>query len=70
MKKKKKGGILKLTDVACWASAGYNATGCLAIENQLRQCMDGPKPPRPSPNTINYHLGRMKKFVTHQGKKS
>ncbi|PCD34839.1 hypothetical protein AU210_007434 [Fusarium oxysporum f. sp. radicis-cucumerinum] len=26
--------------LACWASAGYNATGCAAVENQLRKCMD------------------------------
>ncbi|KAH7149060.1 hypothetical protein B0J13DRAFT_674290 [Dactylonectria estremocensis] len=30
--------------LACWASAGYNATGCASIENQLRKCMDGPAP--------------------------
>ncbi|KAG9256527.1 uncharacterized protein F5Z01DRAFT_671783 [Emericellopsis atlantica] len=55
--------------LSCWASAGYNATGCLAIENQLRACMDGPKAPRTSSNSINYHLGRMKNSVT-QGSKS
>ncbi|KAF4122034.1 37S ribosomal protein [Geosmithia morbida] len=50
--------------LACWASAGYNATGCLAVENQLRHCMDGPKAPKPPSNTINYHLGRLQKSVT------
>ncbi|KAL6852538.1 40S ribosomal protein mrp10 [Amphichorda felina] len=56
--------------LACWASAGYNATGCLAVENQLRHCMDGPKLPRPASNTINYHLGRMKNAVTDKPKRS
>lgn len=49
---------------ACWASAGYNATGCASIENQLRKCMDGPAPPPAATNTINYHLGRMQKYMT------
>lgn len=49
---------------ACWASAGFNAAGCAAVENQLRRCMDGP-PPAPAPaNTINYHLSRMNRHVT------
>ncbi|CAM1500435.1 Fc.00g095970.m01.CDS01 [Cosmosporella sp. VM-42] len=50
--------------LACWASAGYNATGCMAIENQLRTCMDGPPPPPMPANTINYHLSRMQKYMT------
>ncbi|KAI1013373.1 hypothetical protein LB505_003920 [Fusarium chuoi] len=50
--------------LACWASAGYNATGCAAIENQLRKCMDGPAPPPAGTNTINYHLARMSKYMT------
>lgn len=50
--------------IACWASAGYNATGCLAVENQLRQCMDGPKAPKAPTNTINYHLSRFQTAVT------
>ncbi|EHK18553.1 uncharacterized protein TRIVIDRAFT_50964 [Trichoderma virens Gv29-8] len=50
--------------LACWASAGYNAAGCAAIENQLRKCMDGPAPPPAPANTINYHLSRMQKYVT------
>ncbi|RBQ76385.1 hypothetical protein FVER14953_03234 [Fusarium verticillioides] len=49
---------------ACWASAGYNATGCAAVENQLRKCMDGPPPPPAGTNTINYHLARMQKYMT------
>ncbi|KAI9896524.1 hypothetical protein N3K66_008696 [Trichothecium roseum] len=56
------------TVLACWASAGYNAAGCMAIENQLRQCMDGPPAPAPKPNTINYHLSRMQRYVTAQPK--
>lgn len=51
-------------EIACWASAGYNATGCAAVENQLRKCMDGPAPPPAPTNTINYHLARMQKYMT------
>ncbi len=54
--------------LACWASAGYNAAGCAAIETQLRQCMDGPKPQPASPNTINHHMGRLGKHITYDGK--
>ncbi|KAH7193848.1 uncharacterized protein B0J16DRAFT_336134 [Fusarium flagelliforme] len=50
--------------LACWASAGYNATGCAAVENQLRKCMDGPAAPPAPTNTINYHLARMQKYMT------
>lgn len=63
-------GLLQRTDLAnnsflaCWASAGYNAVGCAAVETQLRKCMDGPKPPPVPPNTINYHLSRMQKYMT------
>jgi hypothetical protein len=64
--------VLVLTDglrgVACWASAGYNAAGCAAVENQLRKCMDGPKAPPPGTNTVNYHLSRMKSNVISRGK--
>ncbi|QUC16314.1 uncharacterized protein UV8b_00555 [Ustilaginoidea virens] len=49
--------------LACWASAGYNASGCAAVENQLRACMDGPAPPPAPANTVNYHLSRMQKYV-------
>ena len=54
--------------LACWASAGYNAVGCAAVESQLRKCMDGPKAPPAPVNTINHHLGRMNKYLTSQGK--
>ncbi|OAA71101.1 37S ribosomal protein Mrp10 [Akanthomyces lecanii RCEF 1005] len=47
---------------------GYNAAGCAAIETQLRQCMDGPKPQPASPNTINHHMGRLGKHITYDGK--
>jgi hypothetical protein len=50
--------------LACWASAGYNATGCAAVETQLRKCMDGPAAPPAPTNTINYHLARMQKYMT------
>ncbi|RDA83940.1 hypothetical protein CP532_3636 [Ophiocordyceps camponoti-leonardi (nom. inval.)] len=54
--------------LACWASAGFNSEGCAGIETQLRQCMDGPPPPPAPTNTINYHLGRMKKYLINPGK--
>ncbi|KAL2214575.1 mitochondrial ribosomal protein 10 [Sarocladium strictum] len=57
------------TVLSCWASAGYSAAGCVALENQLRQCMDGPKPTPAPPSTVNYHLKRMQKYVTNQGKR-
>lgn len=28
--------------LACWASSGYTAAGCQALETQLRACMDAP----------------------------
>lgn len=28
--------------IDCWASAGYGAEGCAALEAQLRKCMDAP----------------------------
>ncbi|KAK5989492.1 hypothetical protein PT974_11015 [Cladobotryum mycophilum] len=56
--------LYKKKTASCWASAGYNAAGCAAIENQLRKCMDGPPPPPAPANTINYHLSRMQKYVT------
>lgn len=43
----------------CWASSGYSAEGCLALEQQLRNCMDAPKQKGVKKNTINYHLMRM-----------
>lgn len=45
--------------LACWASAGFSTTGCAALENALRQCMDSPPPARATKSTINYHLTRM-----------
>ncbi|KAJ0163543.1 37S ribosomal protein MRP10, mitochondrial [Colletotrichum tanaceti] len=54
------------TVLACWASAGYNTTGCAALENALRNCMDQPKQPKKPSSTINYHLGRMyDKVIPH-----
>ncbi|KHN94364.1 37S ribosomal protein Mrp10 [Metarhizium album ARSEF 1941] len=55
--------------LACWASAGYNASGCAAVESQLRKCMDGPAPPPAPANTVNYHLSRMQKHVTSPRKR-
>ncbi|KAI6351775.1 hypothetical protein MCOR25_009750 [Pyricularia grisea] len=45
--------------LACWASAGYTAQGCAALEQSLRACMDGPPAPKPKKSEINYHLSRM-----------
>lgn len=33
----------------CWASAGYGAEGCAALETQLRKCMDAPVRYNPPP---------------------
>ncbi|KAI9792854.1 MAG: hypothetical protein M1833_001013 [Piccolia ochrophora] len=45
--------------LTCWASSGYSISGCAQIEQQLRICMDAPKPPKQRKNTINYHLARL-----------
>ncbi|KAK1761656.1 hypothetical protein QBC33DRAFT_462968 [Phialemonium atrogriseum] len=50
--------------LACWASAGYNTSGCATVEQALRSCMDGPKPPSKPKNAINYHLSRMHKNIS------
>jgi hypothetical protein len=54
---------------ACWASAGYSKAGCAAVEQALRNCMDGPKPPSKPNNAINYHLSRMQKNIEGPRKK-
>ncbi|GAB1216392.1 hypothetical protein ATERTT37_005606 [Aspergillus terreus] len=55
--------------LSCWASSGYTAEGCAALEQQLRQCMDAPKPKGNKKNTINYHLMRMYPKVVGPKKK-
>ncbi|KAF2136209.1 uncharacterized protein K452DRAFT_237896 [Aplosporella prunicola CBS 121167] len=45
--------------LGCWASSGYSAAGCAAVEQQLRACMDAPRPKLQKKNAINYHLSRM-----------
>ncbi|KAF2842091.1 mitochondrial ribosomal protein 10 [Patellaria atrata CBS 101060] len=45
--------------LGCWASSGYNLAGCALLEQQLRACMDAPKPAAAKKSTINYHLSRM-----------
>ncbi|RAL17244.1 mitochondrial 37S ribosomal protein mS37 [Aspergillus homomorphus CBS 101889] len=45
--------------LSCWASAGATMEGCGALEQQLRACMDAPKPKAQGRSTINYHLMRM-----------
>ncbi|KAB5585094.1 mitochondrial ribosomal protein 10 [Coniochaeta sp. 2T2.1] len=47
--------------LTCWASAGYTSTGCAAVEQALRTCMDGPKLPAKPNSAINYHLARFQK---------
>jgi hypothetical protein len=54
---------------ACWASAGHASAGCAVVEQALRQCMDGPKPPPKKKNNINYHLSRFKKYLEGNTKK-
>ncbi|KAL2868864.1 mitochondrial 37S ribosomal protein mS37 [Aspergillus lucknowensis] len=56
--------------LSCWASSGYGTEGCFAIEQQLRECMDGPKPNANQKNTINYHLSRMYPKVVGPKKKN
>ncbi|OCK80370.1 mitochondrial ribosomal protein 10 [Lepidopterella palustris CBS 459.81] len=45
--------------LGCWASSGYSVQGCAQVEQQLRACMDAPRPTTQKKNTINYHLSRM-----------
>ncbi|KAL2110766.1 hypothetical protein VUR80DRAFT_695 [Thermomyces stellatus] len=56
--------------LACWASAGHNTAGCAVLEQQLRTCMDSPKPPPMPRNNINYHLARFQKRFTGATKSS
>jgi hypothetical protein len=44
--------------LACWASAGFNTSGCAPVETALRACMDAGKPSAPRGDEINYHLSR------------
>ncbi|KAA8648532.1 hypothetical protein EYZ11_008817 [Aspergillus tanneri] len=55
--------------LSCWASSGYGSEGCLALEQQLRQCMDAPKKKGNEKNTVNYHLMRMYPKVVGPKKK-
>ncbi|PWY95558.1 mitochondrial ribosomal protein 10 [Aspergillus sclerotioniger CBS 115572] len=55
--------------LSCWASQGYTAEGCVVLEQQLRQCMDAPKPKSEKRNAINYHLMRMYPKVVGPKKK-
>ncbi|KAH0065499.1 hypothetical protein KCU82_g24238, partial [Aureobasidium melanogenum] len=45
--------------LGCWASSGYTAQGCAALEQQLRACMDAPKAGQTKKSSINYHLSRL-----------
>ncbi|CRJ87178.1 37S ribosomal protein MRP10 like [Verticillium longisporum] len=55
--------------LACWASAGFNTSGCAALENALRTCMDSPPPQDTPRNTINFHLARMYDRVILSGRR-
>jgi len=55
--------------IACWASTGYASATCSGVEQALRTCMDGPPPPKPKPNNINYHLSRFKNLLEGPSKK-
>ena len=57
------------SNIACWASAGYNAAGCANVEQALRNCMDGPQPSPPKGSEVNYHLARFKDKLTSQPRK-
>ncbi|EME45745.1 hypothetical protein DOTSEDRAFT_128150 [Dothistroma septosporum NZE10] len=46
------------TMLGCWASSGYSAAGCQALEIQLRKCMDERKATQSKKSTINHHLSR------------
>ncbi|KAF2154055.1 mitochondrial ribosomal protein 10 [Myriangium duriaei CBS 260.36] len=46
------------TVLACWASSGHAAQACALLEQQLRACMDAPRPNAQRKSSINYHLGR------------
>ncbi|KIH94262.1 37S ribosomal protein Mrp10, mitochondrial [Sporothrix brasiliensis 5110] len=59
--------------LACWASVGYNAAGCAAVEATLRQCVDSRVPQKERKSSINYHLGRFQRRlegrIYHKGSK-
>ncbi|KAL4778954.1 hypothetical protein BJX76DRAFT_107951 [Aspergillus varians] len=54
--------------LSCWASSGPKE-GCVALEQQLRECMDTQKPKGTKRNAINYHLMRMYPKVVGPKKK-
>lgn len=49
----------------CWASAGYGAEGCAALEAQLRKCMDAPVRYNPPPFFSFYHRHPPNEFLPH-----
>ncbi|KAF3765397.1 mitochondrial ribosomal protein 10 [Cryphonectria parasitica EP155] len=55
--------------LACWASTGYASSTCSGVEQALRECMDGPKPPPKKKNNINFHLSRFQKYLEGNSKK-
>ncbi|KAK4502802.1 hypothetical protein PRZ48_006228 [Zasmidium cellare] len=44
--------------LGCWASSGYSAAGCAALEQNLRACMDARKTQQQKKSSINHHLSR------------
>ncbi|KAL9942387.1 hypothetical protein ACHAP9_007337 [Verticillium nonalfalfae] len=48
---------------------GFNTSGCAALENALRTCMDSPPPQDAPRNTINFHLARMYDRVIISGRR-
>ncbi|PYH93903.1 37S ribosomal protein Mrp10, mitochondrial [Aspergillus ellipticus CBS 707.79] len=56
--------------LSCWASQGQGSEGCTMIEQQLKKCMDAPKPRSTRNDPINYHLSRMYPKVVGPKKKN
>jgi hypothetical protein len=54
-----------LSVTGCWASSGYTAQGCAALEQQLRACMDAPvrTPTHPSAARHSDHFVYLRKLL-------
>ncbi|KAJ5183344.1 hypothetical protein N7492_000960 [Penicillium capsulatum] len=57
------------TMLNCWASQGYGAEGCAALETQLRKCMDAPVHSLLCSNTRYYGLANEIRVQKSQEKK-
>jgi hypothetical protein len=62
--------LLTAAIIACWASAGFNTSGCAGVEAALRACMDKPPAPPVQQNNINFHLNRFKNHLTQRATKN